>query len=286
MRGALSLELEVRSTRRDLHSGLYGGAIHNPLQVLSEIIASLHDKTGRVAIPGFYDSVRDLSAKERIYMKNYGPSDAEILCHAGAKTGYGEPGYTLYERSTIRPALTINGIAGGYRGTGPKAVIPDRATAKLDFRLVPNQNPELIERHFRRHVGRCTPATIRTFVRKQFSAKPAAIDRTHPAIYAACAAYQYGFGTKPVFQRSGGTLPVVAMLKDILKIDTILMGFALPDDAIHAPGEKFHLPNFYKGISTSIHFMTEMGRQSPFAKHPLGPFEATDEFYYPMGGIP
>jgi len=286
MRGALSLELEVRGARQDLHSGLYGGAIHNPLQVLSEIIANLHNETGRVAIPGFYDRVRDLSPKDRAYMKAYGPGDAEILRHAGAKTGYGEPGYTLYELTTTRPALTINGIAGGYQGSGPKAVIPDRATAKLDFRLVPDQNPGLIERQFRHHVERCTPATVQSFVHKQFSAKPAAIDRAHPAIRAACAAYQLGFGFKPIFQRSGGTLPVVAMLRDNLRIDTILMGFALPDDAIHAPNEKFHLPNFYKGISTSIHFMAEMGNQSSFAKYTLGPFEATDKFYYPMGGIP
>jgi acetylornithine deacetylase/succinyl-diaminopimelate desuccinylase-like protein len=286
MRGALSLELEVRGARRDLHSGLYGGAIHNPLQALSEIIASLHDETGRIAIPGFYEHVRDLSQKDRAYMKGHGPSDAEILRHAGAATGYGEPGYTLYERTTIRPVLTINGIAGGYRGNGPKAVIPDRATAKLDFRLVPDQNPELIERQLRRHVDRCTPATVRSFVRKQFSAKPAEINRAHPAIRAACAAYQLGFGIKPIFQRSGGTLPVVAMLRDSLGIDTILMGFALPDDAIHAPDEKFHLPNFYKGISTSIHFMSEMGRQSVIAGYPFSSFEAVGAFEFPTGGIP
>jgi acetylornithine deacetylase/succinyl-diaminopimelate desuccinylase-like protein len=143
MRGSLNLELEVRSARRDLHSELYGGAIHNPLQALSEIIASLHDDSGRVAIPGFYDRVRNLSQEKRAYMIAHGPSDADILCHARAAHGYGEPGYTLYERTTIRPALTINDIAGGYCGIGPKAVIPDHATGKLDFRLVPDQNPEL-----------------------------------------------------------------------------------------------------------------------------------------------
>ena len=278
MRGALSLELEVRGARGDLHSGLYGGAIHNPLQALCEIIAGLHDGTGRIAIPGFYDRVRDLSPVGRAYMKAYGPGDAEILRHAGAANGYGEPGYTLYESTTIRPALSINGIAGGYQGNGPKAVIPDRAVAKLDFRLVPDQNPEHIERLFRRHVDRCTPATVRAFVRKQFSAKPAAIDRAHPAIPAACAAYQHGFGIKPTFQRSGGTLPVIAMLRDSLGIDTIMMGFALPDDAIHAPNEKFHLPNFYKGISTSIHFMAEMGKQPFIAGYPIRSFEAAGTF--------
>lgn len=278
MRGALSLELEVRSAKRDLHSGLYGGAIHNPLQVLSEIIASLHDETGRVAIPGFYDRVRALSPEDRAYMKAHGPSNAEILRPAGAEHEYGEPGYTLYERSTIRPALSVSGLSGGYQGNGPKAVIPHRATAKLDFRLVPDQNPDLIERLFRRHVERCSPASVRTFVRKQFSAKPATTERDHPAIRAACAAYRFGFGIKPIFQRSGGTLPVVAMLRERLGIDTILMGFALPDDAIHAPNEKFHLPHFFKGIATNIHFMAEMGRQSSYAKRPHKSFDATGEF--------
>lgn len=265
MRGALSLELEVRGARRDLHSGLYGGAIHNPLQALCGIIAHLHYKTGRVAIPGFYDRVRELSREDRAYMKAHGPGDAEILRHAGTTYGYGEPGYTLYERTTVRPALTINGITGGYQGSGTKAVIPARATAKLNFRLVPDQNPELIERQFRRHVEHWTPATVQSFVHKQFSAQPAVVNRAHPAMLAARSAYQLGFGIKPTFQRSGGTLPVISMLKDILGIDTILMGFASPDDAIHAPNEKFPLPNFYKGISTSIHFMAEMERQSIMA---------------------
>jgi acetylornithine deacetylase/succinyl-diaminopimelate desuccinylase-like protein len=278
MRGALSLELEVRGAGRDLHSGLYGGAIHNPIQVLSEIIARLYDKTGRVAIPGFYDRVAAFSPQDRAYMKTNGPSDADILRHAGAVSGFGEPGYTLYERTTIRPTLTINGITGGYQGSGPKAVIPDHARAKLNFRLIPDQDPELIEFQFRRYIEHCTPTTVQSFVRKQFSAKPAMINRTHPAIRAACVAYQLGFGNTPVFQRSGGTLPVVAMLRDSLGIDTIMMGFALPDDAIHAPNENFHLPNFYKGISTSIHFMAEMRKQPVIAEYPIRSFEAAGTF--------
>ena len=262
MRGALSVELEVCGARGDLHSGLYGGAIHNPLQALSEILARLHDKAGRVAIPGFYDRVRELSPADRAYMKAHGPGDAEILRNAGATQAYGEPGYTLYERTTIRPTLTINGISGGYRGIGPKAVIPSRATAKLNFRLVPDQIPDLVEFQFRRHIERCTPPTVRSFVHKAFAANPAHISRTHPALRAACAAYQFGFGATPIFQRSGGTLPVVAMLKERLGIDTLLMGFALPDDAIHAPNEKFHLPNFFNGIAANIHFMAQMASPS------------------------
>ncbi len=262
MRGALSLELEIRAADRDLHSGLYGGVIHNPLQVLCEIIASLHDRAGRVRIPGFYSQVLDWTPRERAYMKAYGPSDVEIVRNAGAKHAWGEPGYTLYERTTIRPALTINGILGGYQGAGPKAVIPDRAVVKLNFRLVPDQEPEEIERLFRCHVDHCTPSTVRSFVRKQSSARPAVIDRRHPAMRAAVSAYRYGFGSTPVFLRSGGTIPVIALLRDILGMHTVLMGFALPDDGRHAPNEKFHLPNFFKGIATSIHFLAQMAGQS------------------------
>jgi acetylornithine deacetylase/succinyl-diaminopimelate desuccinylase-like protein len=257
MRGMLNLELEIRGADRDLHSGLYGGVIHNPLQALCEIIASLHDRQGRVNIRGFYGQVRDLSRRERSYMKACGPSDAAILRNAGSAHEYGEPGYTLYERTTIRPALTVNGIVGGYQGPGPKAVIPQRATAKLNFRLVPDQHPEQIEHLFKRHIDRLVPPTVRSIVNKQSSAKPAVVDRTHPAMRAAFAAYRAGFGHTPVFLRSGGTIPVITLLQDILGMQTVLMGFALPDDRVHAPNEKFHLPNFFNGIATSIYLLAE-----------------------------
>ena len=288
MRGALSLELEIRGAQRDLHSGLYGGAIHNPLQILCEIIASLHDKGGRVRIPGFYDQVRDWGPRQRAYMRTYGPGDAEILRNAGAEYAWGEPGYTLYERTTIRPALTVNGIFGGYQGTGPKAVIPNRAAAKFNFRLVPDQQPEEIEDLFRLHVARFTPSTVRSLVRRQSSAKPAVIDRRNTAMRAAVSAYRSGFGSTPVFLRSGGTIPVIALLQDILAIPTILMGFALPDDGMHAPNEKFHLPNFFNGIATSIHFLAEMADQSidlPIAaRHKFRPSAEAMSSEYRNGG--
>ncbi|MBX3327257.1 MAG: dipeptidase [Nitrospira sp.] len=273
MRGMLSLELEIRGADQDLHSGLYGGAIDNPLQTLCEIIASLRDRGGRVKIAGFYDRARDRSLHERADMKAYGLSDAEILHSAGAKQAWGESGYTLYEKTTIRPALSVSGIQGGYRGAGPKAVIPERAIAKLDFRLVPDQTPEEIERLFRRHVEHVTPATVYSFVRKQSSAKPASIDRHHPAMRAAFSAYRRGFGATPVFLRSGGTIPVIALLRDILGMQTVLMGFALPDDRVHAPNEKFHLPNFFNGITTSICFLDELADWSITAGRRLLPPE-------------
>lgn len=257
LRGGLSLEVEVRSGAQDLHSGNFGGAIHNPLQGLCEIIARLHDPSGRVRIPGFYNRVCKLDAKERAFMARSGPSDEEILRAAQSAKGWGEPGFTLYERTTIRPALTINGIGGGYQGEGGKAVIPSRAFAKINFRLVPNQEPQEIERLFRSYLKEITPPTLQVTVRTNLYARPAVINRRHAGMRAADAAYRKGFGRAPVFLRSGGTIPVVNDFQELLGIPTVLMGFALPDDRMHAPNEKFHLPNFFKGIATATHFLAE-----------------------------
>lgn len=258
LRGALSLELEVQGPQHDLHSGTFGGAVPNPLQALCEIIARLHNANGRVAIPRFYDHVRQWGEAERAYMARVGPTDAQILRDAEVENGWGECGFTLYERTTIRPALTLNGIIGGYQGPGPKAVIPARAVAKLSFRLVPDQDPREIDRLFRQHIARITPPTVRSTIRTFFAAKPALVNRHHPAIMAAALAYHKGFSSQPVFLRSGGTIPVVNLLQEILGIPTVLMGFALPDDRMHAPNEKFHLPNFYHGIATAIWFLAEV----------------------------
>ena len=261
LRGALSLELEVGGPKQDLHSGTFGGTVHNPLQARCEIIAGLHDARGHVAVPGFYDQVRRWSDDERAYMARVGPADAQILRDAQAEKGWGEGGYTLYERTTIRPALTVTGITGGYQGPGVKAVIPARAVAKLNFRLVPEQNPHEIDQLVRRHVARITPGTVRSRVHTLLLARPALVNRGHPAMRAAAAAYRKGFGATPVFLRSGGTIPVVNTLQEALGISSVLMRFALPDDRIHAPNEKFHLPNFYNGIATSIWFLAAVGTQ-------------------------
>jgi acetylornithine deacetylase/succinyl-diaminopimelate desuccinylase-like protein len=261
LRGGISLELEVRGPQQDLHSGTFGGAVHNPLQVLCDIIAHLHDASGRVTIPGFYDRVRRWNAAERAYMACAGPTDAQILRDARVPKGWGEHGYTLYERTTIRPALSVIGIAGGYQGPGVKAAIPARAAAKLNFRLVPDQDPAEIDRLFRQYIARMTPPAVRSAIRTVLVAKPAVVNRRHPAMRAAAAAYRKGFGASPVFLRSGGTIPVVNTLQEMLRIPTVLMGFALPDDRMHAPNEKFHLPNFYHGIATCIWFLAAVGAQ-------------------------
>ena len=262
LRGQLGLDIEVRGPRHDLHSGNFGGAVHNPLQALCEIVAQFHDKRGRVAILGFYDRVRHLNEIERAYMRRYGPPDKQILLDAETTVGWGEPGYSLYERVTVRPSLTINGIRGGYEGVGGKAIIPSRALAKISFRLVPDQDPHEIEILFRRYLARITPPTVKSIVRTNQLANPAVIDRREPALLAAAIAYRKAFGTNPVFLRSGGSIPVVSTFKRVLVIPTVLMGFALPDDHTHAPNEKFHLPNFYKGIEASIWFLWEISRKA------------------------
>jgi acetylornithine deacetylase/succinyl-diaminopimelate desuccinylase-like protein len=263
LRGALGLELTVRGPRHDLHSGHYGGAVHNPLQALCEIVAGLHDRGGRVAIPGFYDRVRTLPAEERAFMKRDAPSDRAILHRAGAARGWGEPGYTLHERTTIRPALTVNGLTGGYQGPGGKAVIPAVASAKLSFRLVPDQEPGEIAALFRRHVARIAPPTVHCTVRTILTARPALVDLRHPAVRAAAAACASGFGTRPAFLRTGGTIPVAGAFQERLGVPAILMGFAPPGANIHAPDEHFPLPTFFKAIATCARFLEEIGRMGP-----------------------
>jgi acetylornithine deacetylase/succinyl-diaminopimelate desuccinylase-like protein len=254
-RGGLRAELKVKGPPHELHSGNFGGAVLNPLQALCQIIARLHDSHGRVAIPGFYDDVRHWDKNERAFMGRTGPSDAQILSEAKVERAWGEPGFTLYERTTIRPALTLNGISGGHLGPGAKSIIPPQAIAKISFRLVPDQDPHMIEQLFREHVERIAPPGVRTTLRIFSAIEPALVDRNHPAVRAAAFAYKKGFGSLPVFIRSGGSIPVVNTFQKILGIPAVLMGFGLPDDHIHGPNEKFHLPNFYNAIATSIWYL-------------------------------
>jgi acetylornithine deacetylase/succinyl-diaminopimelate desuccinylase-like protein len=257
LRGALNLELEVRGPGEDLHSGNFGGAIHNPLQALCEIIGGLHDANGRITVPGFYDRATRWSDSERDLMAKTGPSDKSILTDAKTAKAWGEPGYTLYERTTIRPALTLNGILGGYQGRGTKAVIPAYACAKINIRLVPDQDPHEIEHLVREHIASLTPPSVNSAVRASSAARSALLDRSHPAMLAATTAYIKGFGRGPVFLRSGGTIPAVSTFQQMMGLPTVLMGFALPDARIHAPNEKFHLPNFFNGIATCIWFLRD-----------------------------
>ena len=257
-RGGLRAEIEIRGARQELHSGTFGGAVLDPIQALCEIIASLHDDQGRITIPGFYDDVREWSDRERGYMARVGPKDEKILTDAKVDHPWGESGYTLYERTTIRPSLGFNGISGGHSGPGVKGVIPTRAAAKLSFRLVPDQDPDKVARLLREHIARLTPSAVESSVQTSSPVHPALVDRNHPAVRAAGFAYKKGFGAAPVFLRSGGSIPVVNAFQEHLGIPAVLMGFGLPDDRIHAPNEKFHLPNFFRGIETSIWYVAAL----------------------------
>ncbi len=260
LRGKLAFELELRGAAHDLHSGGFGGAVHNPAQALCELIAGLHDRRGRIAIPGLYDRVREWDEAERARMARDGPDDARILRDARARRGWGERGYSLHERTTIRPSLSVSGLRAGYQGPGGKAIIPARASAKFCLRLVPDQDPREVERLIRRHLSRVIPSTIRHSLRILSAAAPALLDRRHPVTRAARFAYHKAFGRPPVFLRSGGTIPLVSALQERLGVPTVLMGFALPDDRMHAPNEKFHLPTFGRAIETILWFFDRLGR--------------------------
>ena len=260
MRGALMIELEVTGPESDLHDGVFGGMVHNPLKGLCDIVSRLQTKTGEIAIPGFYDRVSETSQEERSFMASNGPTAAQLLKDARTGKLWGERGFTPYERTTIRPSLTISGIAGGYQGAGPKSIIPARAVAKLSFRLVPRQDPAEIEQLVRTHIAQLTPFTLRSKIKTHMAAKPVFVDRRHSYIKAAAAACGKGFGRAPVFVRSGGTIPAVADFQNVLNVPVAMIGFGLPGDRIHGPNERFYLPNLYNGITTSILFMEGMSR--------------------------
>lgn len=255
LRGLCYLTLDVTGPSRDLHSGSYGGAIDNPLNVLSHIISQLKDQNGRILIPGFYDNVRSLSEKERDLLAQL-PLDKEAwLKEIGAPAIWGDPAYTLVERLGARPTLDVHGISGGYTGPGAKTVLPSTVHAKLSMRLVPDQEPQEIARLFKAYVEKITPRTVRVDIMSEHGGRPIVVNLEMPAIKAAVAAYEATFDQTPVFMREGGSIPVVAQLKQHLGLQTVMMGLGLPDDKIHAPNERFYLDNFYRGIQASIHFL-------------------------------
>jgi acetylornithine deacetylase/succinyl-diaminopimelate desuccinylase-like protein len=256
VRGLLYMEVEIQGPKADLHSGTYGGVAHNPLQVTAAMLAALHDAQGRVAIPGFYDKVRPLSERERAEMRRI-PLDEEMLRkEIGAPALWsGEAGYTALERAGARPTLEIHGIRGGFVAEGQKTVIPAKALVKVSMRLVPDQEPLEVARLFKQRIQELTPPTVKVEVRTMSYSDPAMVEPDSPAVQVAVQAYRQAFGAEPVFLRMGGTIPVVPMLDKLLRVPVILMGFGLPDDNLHSPNEKFSLDSFYRGITTSLHFM-------------------------------
>ncbi len=254
LRGLSYVEVEVTGPNRDLHSGLYGGAVANPINILTKMIASLHDENNHITIPGFYDKVEDLSREERDEMAKAPFSLEDYKNALDIDAVYGEEGYTTNERNSIRPTLDVNGIWGGYTGEGAKTVIASKAYAKISMRLVPGQEWEEITELFKKHFESIAPKSVKVVVTPHHGGQGYVTPIDNIGYKAASKAYQETFGVTPIPQRSGGSIPIVALFEQELKSKTILMGFGLNSDAIHSPNEHFGVWNYLKGIETIPHF--------------------------------
>lgn len=250
LRGLSYVEVEVTGPNRDLHSGLYGGAVANPINALSKMIAALKDENNRITIPGFYDQVETISEEEKTLMAN-APFSVQAYCDAlGINDVSGENGYSTLERATVRPTLDVNGIWGGYIGEGAKTVIASKAYAKISMRLVPNQDYNVITKLFEDYFKTLAPEGITVKVTPHHGGEPAVTPVDSDEYRAASMAMETTFGKKPIPLRSGGSIPIVAMFERVLGIKTVLFGFGLDSDAIHSPNEHYGLFNYYKGIET------------------------------------
>ena len=258
LRGLSYMEVEVTGPNRDLHSGSFGGSVHNPVQALCELIASLHDKNGKVTVKGFYDGVRPLTKAERLSFKKLPFSDKKYAKELGVKQLYGEKGFTTLERVWARPTLECNGIWGGYTGEGAKTVLPAKAFSKISMRLVPDQTSAEVAKLFEKHFRKIAPKTVDVKVRMLHGGEAAITPIDSPGVKAAVVALEKGFGKKPLYQREGGSIPVVVQFKNILGLDTVLLGFGLPDENAHSPDEFINLDNFFGGIRTSAYFYNEL----------------------------
>jgi acetylornithine deacetylase/succinyl-diaminopimelate desuccinylase-like protein len=254
LRGLSYMEVEVTGPNRDLHSGVYGGAVANPVNVLCSMIASLHDENGRVTIPGFYDRVAELSEPDRIAI-NKAPFDLGVYKRElGIDEIMGEKGFTTLERTGVRPTLDVNGIWGGYTGEGAKTVLPSKASAKISMRLVPNQISAEITELFTRHFESIAPKYVKVKVMAHHGGEPAVTETDSLSYKAASKAFQEVFGKTPIPTRDGGSIPIVALFKRELGLDTVLMGFGFDSDAIHSPNEHYGIKNFVLGVETIIAF--------------------------------
>jgi acetylornithine deacetylase/succinyl-diaminopimelate desuccinylase-like protein len=253
-------EIEVRGAKTDLHSGMYGGAAPNPFVALAQIIAGLRDREGKILIPGFYDDVEVPSAEEKAAWKRL-PFDEEHYreTEVGSPVLTGEAGYSVLERTWARPTLDVHGMPGGFTGAGAKTVIPARATAKVSMRLVPGMTATKAFAQYKSFVESLTPKGVTVEVRMMHSGDPLVVGTDNPYVTAAKDAMREVFGKETVFVRGGGSIPIVGDFDRHLKIPTVMMGFGLPDDNLHAPNEKFHIANFYRGIESVIRMFERLG---------------------------
>lgn len=254
LRGLAYFELRVYGPAGDLHSGLYGGVVHNPAQALSELIAGMHDKQGHITLPGFYQSVRALPEEEREELARLPMGEDFYQQQTGVQKVWGEAGYSPNERVGARPTLEINGLLSGFTGKGSKTVLPAYAMAKISCRLVPDQDPKEVHQQMLQYLQENAPETIHWELDAMQGGPASLTDPHHPATEALAKALEDVWGKRPLYKREGGSIPVVADMQKILGIDSVLTGFGLPDDNLHAPNEKLHLPTWYKGIDALIHF--------------------------------
>lgn len=254
LRGLSYVEVEVTGPNIDLHSGVYGGAVGNPINILAKMIASMHDENNHITIPGFYDDVVVVSDAERAEMAKAPFSLEEYKKELEVEDVWGEKGYSVNERTSIRPTLDVNGIWGGYIGEGAKTVLPSKAYAKISMRLVPNQHPDKITEMFKNHFEKIAPKSVKVEVRPHHGGMPVVTETDTPEYQAAAMAMKETFGKDPIPQRGGGSIPIVALFGEVLHVKSVLMGFGLDSDAIHSPNEKYGVFNYLKGIETIPHY--------------------------------
>jgi len=258
LRGLVYFQIDLRGTKSDLHSGSFGGAVANPAFVLAQVLAQMKDRGGRVKIHGFYDDVRPLRDEERAEFKKLPFNEKRYRKELAAPRLFGEKGYTTLERVWGRPTFEVNGLLAGFTGEGAKTVIPAVSMAKVSMRLVPDQQPDKIAALFEEYVRKVTPATVELKVRRMHGGKPWMTDFDNPFVQAAGRAIQKGFGQAPVFNREGGSIPVVATFQEILGLPSVLFGVGLPDENAHAPNEKLDLGNFHGGVIASAFLYDEI----------------------------
>jgi acetylornithine deacetylase/succinyl-diaminopimelate desuccinylase-like protein len=258
LRGLTYFQLDVRGSKSDLHSGVFGGAVANPAFVLAQVIAQLKDRGGRVKIPGFYDDVREISDTERAEWKKLPFNETKYRKDLGAPKLFGETGYTTLERVWARPTLEVNGLLSGFTGEGAKTVLPATAMAKISMRLVPDQDPNKIGDLFEAHVRKICPKTVELKITRMHGGKPWMTEFDNKYVRAAGRAIEQGFGKAPVFTREGGSIPVVSTFQQELGLPSVLFGVGLPDDNLHAPNEKLDLGNFHNGIIASAYLYQEI----------------------------
>ena len=260
LRGMTYIEVEVRGPREDLHSGLWGGAVHNPALALAQILARLFNADNTIAVPGFYDDVVPLTGAEREMIAKTDLSEAQYKQSTGVPAVWGDAAYNIRERIAARPTLDVNGLWSGWSGPGPKTIVPAKAGAKISCRLVGNQDPHKIYELLKAHIESLAPPTVTVDVRLITTGMPALFTFDSPAMQAAARAYTAGWGAEPVFTRGGGSIPVVADIADLLGIPVVLMGFGLDDDGLHSPNESYTLEMFQRGIETTIVYLEELAK--------------------------